>query len=203
LAESVKTIPANAKCEISLLLFDCSEDDISLIRSELLELRKLWPETRALVVISGDIPDLAEIRPGEALPLDGLLWDDVGGELLGAAMRLVHRGYTLVPADILSAATDLEKLAWTRNVGSGINIGAEHPLLARSTARQREVIQLLMTGLPNKEIARRLSITESTVKVHIRMIMDMLDAKNRTQIISRLIAVSEVNSSDGGNRTRT
>jgi DNA-binding NarL/FixJ family response regulator len=49
------------------------------------------------------------------------------------------------------------------------------------TARQRDVLDLLRQGKPNKLIARELRMCESTVKVHVRQIMRKLGAANRTQ----------------------
>lgn len=49
------------------------------------------------------------------------------------------------------------------------------------TARQRQVLELLRQGKPNKLIALELRMQESTVKVHVRQIMRKLGAMNRTQ----------------------
>jgi DNA-binding NarL/FixJ family response regulator len=47
--------------------------------------------------------------------------------------------------------------------------------------RQLAVLRLLVQGKANKEIARSLSMQESTVKVHVREIMRKLQAANRTE----------------------
>jgi LuxR family transcriptional regulator, maltose regulon positive regulatory protein len=51
--------------------------------------------------------------------------------------------------------------------------------------REREVFDLLSSGLTNKEIARRLYITESTAKVHIRHIFEKFDAHTRTEAVKK------------------
>jgi two-component system nitrate/nitrite response regulator NarP len=48
--------------------------------------------------------------------------------------------------------------------------------------RQREVISLIVNGMTNREIASTLIITENTVKVHLRNILDKLDVRNRQQL---------------------
>ncbi len=48
--------------------------------------------------------------------------------------------------------------------------------------RQREVISLVVNGMTNREIASTLIITENTVKVHLRNILDKLDLRNRQQL---------------------
>lgn len=49
------------------------------------------------------------------------------------------------------------------------------------TDREREVLALLASGLSNREISERLSITERTVKFHVSAVLSKLGAKNRTQ----------------------
>ena len=50
------------------------------------------------------------------------------------------------------------------------------------TAREIVIVQMVARGLRNRAIGEQLSITESTVKVHVRNIMKKLNAKNRTQV---------------------
>lgn len=53
---------------------------------------------------------------------------------------------------------------------------------AKLTHREQEVLRCLMAGLPNKRIARKLNISDSTVKTHLSNIMQKLDAHNRTEV---------------------
>jgi DNA-binding NarL/FixJ family response regulator len=50
------------------------------------------------------------------------------------------------------------------------------------TARQQEVMLLVAQGLSNKEIARRLNISEGTVKIHLHTIYHHLGLRNRTAL---------------------
>ena len=60
--------------------------------------------------------------------------------------------------------------------------GAEgRPPVPTLTAREREVLELLGEGLPNKLIARRLEISEKTVKSRLTSILRKLGFSNRTQ----------------------
>jgi DNA-binding NarL/FixJ family response regulator len=59
----------------------------------------------------------------------------------------------------------------------------EEPL----TAREREVLELLVQGLPNKAIAAPLGISDQTVKFHVAAICGKLGAINRTDAVRRAI----------------
>jgi len=49
------------------------------------------------------------------------------------------------------------------------------------TPRERDILKLIAQGLPNKMIARRLDITESTVKVHVKHLLKKMKLKSRVE----------------------
>ncbi len=55
------------------------------------------------------------------------------------------------------------------------------------TERELEVVELICNGLPNKEISKLLSISEYTVKDHIKNIMQKMNISSRSEIISLVI----------------
>jgi DNA-binding NarL/FixJ family response regulator len=55
---------------------------------------------------------------------------------------------------------------------------------AQLTPREHDVLELLVDGAPNKEIARRLGIAASTVKFHVRSIADKLGADGRAEAVA-------------------
>lgn len=100
---------------------------------------------------------------------------------LAAAILLSSRGIAVLPRP---AYDQLRQAA--RNGGASLRAARrksaaedEVPL----TLRQKQVVQLLLEGLSNKEIAHRLGITESTVKVHVRSIMGRAGVMSRTQLV--------------------
>jgi len=55
------------------------------------------------------------------------------------------------------------------------------------TPREHEILRLVSEGLGNREIARRLSISEHTVKFHVSSVLAKLDAGSRTEAVSHVI----------------
>jgi DNA-binding NarL/FixJ family response regulator len=71
---------------------------------------------------------------------------------------------------------------------NGISIHPNHPAVPESsldelTPRQQEVLSLLCNGESNKRIALNLDLSEHTVKLHVRAILQTLNAENRTQAV--------------------
>jgi DNA-binding CsgD family transcriptional regulator len=60
----------------------------------------------------------------------------------------------------------------------------------RLTTREREVFSLLVGGATNAEIANRLTVSETTVKSHVKHILRKLRAANRSEAIAKYLAMS-------------
>lgn len=67
------------------------------------------------------------------------------------------------------------------------------------TPRQMDVLTLLLQGLPNKLIARQLSLSVETVKDHVAAVLRVLGVNSRTQAV---LAVSQMTQGQGGYSTR-
>jgi DNA-binding NarL/FixJ family response regulator len=98
----------------------------------------------------------------------GFIPTNAGCAVAIQVLRLVRAGGTYIPSSCLSAQPDRTGL------------GAERGDLF--TGRQKQVIEAIRLGKPNKIIAYELNMCESTVKVHVRTIMKKLKARNRTEV---------------------
>ena len=67
------------------------------------------------------------------------------------------------------------------------------------SGREREVLQLVCEGATNREIAERLIVSEHTVKVHLRHILDKLDLRNRQQVAAYAVQEGLVMDIKSGN----
>lgn len=93
---------------------------------------------------------------------------------------------------VLSKTTPVEKLkgavisAISGHLAPAYAVASRHfgtsetPTL---TPRQEEVLRCICTGLSNKQIARKLQLSEATIKMHLKMIYAKLDVNSRTQAI--------------------
>jgi len=136
-------------------------DGIEAIRA----LATAAPKARVLVLSSfaDDERVFAAMQAGAA----GYLLKDVEPDQLAAAIRDAHRGRPVLHPDV--AARLMRRAA---DPG-----GAATAVLTR---REQEVLQLVVEGFANKQIARRLRITEKTVKTHVSSILQKLGVADRT-----------------------
>jgi LuxR family maltose regulon positive regulatory protein len=98
-------------------------------------------------------------------------------------------GLALASPDHRDAVIALIGRANDSKLGRRFGLELTTPLagpLGRLTAREQEVLALIAQGLTNKEIAGSLVISEATVKVHVRHVLEKLGAATRTEAASRL-----------------
>jgi DNA-binding NarL/FixJ family response regulator len=77
-----------------------------------------------------------------------------------------------------SADHDLARKAAGIDLGPRARSGARGSLLTR---REREVLELIKEGLTNREIAKALFLSQATVKVHVRHILEKTGSRTRTE----------------------
>jgi DNA-binding NarL/FixJ family response regulator len=142
-------------------LMDLRLPDMSGIDA-LMTIRGDFPNARILMLstFQGDVEILRAMEAGargflvKTMPPAGFL----------AAIRKVHAGGKCVPEDV--AANLVDHLA--------------DELL---TPRESEVLRLVAAGSRNRDVADTLSISEETVKVHVKHAMEKLGARDRTEAV--------------------
>ena len=139
----------------------------------------------------GGLEALHQIREqAPAVQVVMLTVSDDEADLL-EAMRSGARGYLLKNLKAEEFLDLLEGLArgetaLTRQAASRVihrlTQGGKSPGRgAQLTERELELLPLLVEGLANRAIAQRLSVSENTVKYHVKAILQKLEAKNRTE----------------------
>ena len=133
--------------------------------------------------ISDTVGRIKEQNPGASILVFGL-HEDL--PLAKSALRAGARGFIhagMRPEQLLRAvevAADGEIVAPRRLLEYLIN-HEEHTDLGTLTARQLEILSLVVEGLSNAEIGRRLFLSESTIKQHLRAAYKALGVSNRTE----------------------
>jgi len=134
------------------------------------------------------LPRLAEIMPAaRVLVLTAYATDErVFGALKAGAAGYLLKGTPaaeIVRAihDIHAGGSALEPTVAARVVAA---VGSPRRVSTELSPREREVLTLLAEGLPTKQIARALDITERTVKFHVASLFVKLGASNRAQVVA-------------------
>ena len=138
------------------------------------ELRQNGP--RPWVILAGADADDAWAVQALRCGARGILTKSASVETLIKAIRLVHQGQVWASHRVLTLV--VEELA-TRSAGPG---PLEPALRSRLSRREQDISQLIAGGLSNQEVARRLDISEATVKAHLTHIFQKLMLRGRGQL---------------------
>jgi two-component system, NarL family, response regulator len=122
-----------------------------------------FPDAKIIVLttFSGDAQILRALKAGAR----GYLLKELLRKELLEAIRTVQAGRKRIPPEI------------------AVQI-AEHASDSVLTRRETEVLQLVACGNPNKLVADKLSVTEDTIKMHVKNILSKLGANDRTHAVT-------------------
>ena len=141
-------------------------------------LREVAPAARILMLtVSEDENDLAAaLRNGAS----GYLLKTMEGDALSAAIRGAMRGESVVAQEMTGKLVAAYRSAAG---GSATPVATTPPApagpLASLSPRELDILRGIASGASNKEIARTLSIAETTVKIHVQHILRKLDVSSR------------------------
>ena len=129
----------------------------------ILAIRTEFPTARfaVLTTYEGDVQALRALKAGAT----GYLLKSMTPRELLDGIRQVHAGKKRIPPEIVAHL-------------------AEHLSDETLTVREVEVLQQIAGGNRNRDIAERLFISEETVKVHVKHVMEKLGASDRTEAVA-------------------
>ncbi len=130
----------------------------------------------AKVIIMDVMPAHGDIVDFVKAGVEGFIMKDATLEELAATIRSVAGGVKILPPQMTGSLFS-QMVSNEAVKRRPVALDAEG-----ATPREQEVIDLIKEGLSNKEIARRLHIATSTVKSHVRNIMEKLALHTRLQI---------------------
>jgi DNA-binding NarL/FixJ family response regulator len=150
------------KCRPDVTLMDLRLPDMSGVDT-LIAIRAEFPEARIIMLTTfeGDV----EIQRALEAGARAYLLKSMPPKELLEVIRQVHAGKKRIPPQLAARL-------------------AEHMSDEALTSREVEVLRQIAEGNRNRDIGEKLFITEETVKVHIKHIMEKLGASDRTQAVA-------------------
>jgi DNA-binding NarL/FixJ family response regulator len=162
--EALKVIP---KHEPEIVLMDIQLPNMSGIDC-LAQLKQLLPSVHIIMVT---------------------VYEDT--ERIFKALRMGACGYLLkrcAPEELIAAIREVRQggAPMSREIARKVIASFQEPLATAMevedlTAREREILELLANGFPNKQIADRLGLTDGTVRWHLRHVYNKLHVRSRTE----------------------
>ncbi|HET7711078.1 MAG TPA: response regulator transcription factor [Thermoanaerobaculia bacterium] len=127
--------------------------------------------TTRVILLTGNLTD-SDVVEAMKLGVKGIVLKEMAPKLLVQCVKKVAAGGVWIEKDAVSRA--MEKLLQEEAKGAVIR--------ETLTRREVEIVQMLTTGLSNREIADKLFISEGTVKSHLHTIYEKLGLKSRLQL---------------------
>jgi two-component system, NarL family, response regulator YdfI len=188
-----------ARRELSTLLDDAPDVEVVGTASSLEGAAEEWEELDVLLIrdsgesaseLFDSLEDNGLARQTAVL----LLLEQATANRVNRAIQLGIRGVLpadVAPAQLLSAVSAVAQGLLVLQPGEQALAAAstqsrngEPELFEPLTPREKEVLQMLASGLGNKQIAARLKISEHTAKFHVASILGKLGASSRTEAVS-------------------
>ncbi len=137
------------------------------------QIKQLNLDTKVLLLSAQDREEYLyeTLRAGA----DGYVLKDIAPDELAQALRVVARGEVLVQPQLAGRLL------------SRVGKQGNRPPYETLTARELDVLRLLVRGMRNKEIAARLYVSERTVNFHLANIYQKLNVSGRTEALSKAI----------------
>ena len=130
----------------------CAVDEIGNYRNA---------DKRAKIIVLAEHAGDSEISRSLKKGAFGYICKDISADELVKAIRVVNAGRKYIPSEIANILSE--------------NLGQEE-----LTPAERKILDNIVKGQSNKEIAYNLGISENTVKTHVKNIFDKLDVSDRT-----------------------
>jgi len=170
-ADTLRDVPADDPQGSGMLLLVQKPENLADFASDVQALKAR--DVRPWIVFMARSLNAAEIADSFALGGDGYLLEEISPAALVESLNLVILGEKVFPSQLVELMADADWIAAKAN-----SVQAHSPLLSD---RELEIVKWLVRGAPNKMIATKTSITEATVKVHIKAILKKIGVHNRTQ----------------------
>jgi DNA-binding NarL/FixJ family response regulator len=161
-SEGCEAIEQFRKSQPDVTLMDLRLPDMSGIDATV-AIRAEFPEARIIILTTFELD--TEIKRALAAGARAYILKTMPPKELMETIRQVHAGKKRIPPEV-------------------VTLLAEHLSDEALTGREIEVLQLIVEGNRNRDIAQHLFISEETVKAHVKHSMEKLGANDRTQAVT-------------------
>jgi DNA-binding NarL/FixJ family response regulator len=169
--QALKEIP---KRQVDIVLMDIQLPDISGIECTV-RLKHLLPAVQIIMVT---------------------VYEDT--ERIFKALRAGACGYLLkrcTPEELVTAIREVRQggAPMSREIARKVILSFQEPVTTAAeveglSPREREILELLASGFPNKQIAARLGLTDGTVRWHLRHVYNKLHVRSRTEAALKFLS---------------
>ncbi len=143
-------------------------------------IRERWSHIRIIALTS--FPDRDKVQDALSAGAISYLLKNVSGEDLAEAIRDAYAGRATLAQEAVQALLQPAPVV-------------SAPVHSDLTAREREVLALLIKGLNNHEIASQLNVSHATAKAHVSNILSKLGVSNRAEAVATALQQKLVNPS--------
>ncbi|WP_367108852.1 two-component system response regulator NarL [uncultured Psychrobacter sp.] len=156
-----------ANHEVDLVILDHKMPVLTGIET-LKEIRARNIEVKALLFTVSDSGE--DVQEALKLGVDGYLLKDMEPELIITDIRKVLRGELVISPNLAAILAQTLRKPSIDDIAGNL------------TSRELQVIQMIAEGMSNKMIANKLDIAESTVKVHVKHILNKTGLRTRVEV---------------------
>jgi DNA-binding NarL/FixJ family response regulator len=172
-ADGAEAVARLAETQVDVVLMDVQMPRMNGVEATAsITARENAPKVILLTTFDLDEYAVDGLRAGAS----GFLLKDASADEVLHAIRAVHAGDAVLAPS--TTRRMLEHLATARAAARDVS-----PLLERLTARERDVLLEIARGHSNAETARRLFLSEATVKTHVGHLLAKLEIRDRVQAV--------------------
>ncbi|MFQ5922351.1 MAG: response regulator [Anaerolineales bacterium] len=172
-SNGLEAVEKAGELQPDLILMDINMPELNGLEATQ-KIREQWPDINiVMLTVSEDDEHLFEAVKSGA---QGYLLKNIEAQEFNDLLEGLVRGEAAMPRNLAAKILDeFSRLAQQPEAGKK---SSDHDEL---TPREHDVLELLADGQSNKEIAASLSLSENTVKYHVRNILSKLHLRSRTQ----------------------
>jgi two-component system, NarL family, nitrate/nitrite response regulator NarL len=126
------------------------------------------------IVLLVETFDFDQMNRAFAAGVHGYILQDIPYQSFLVMIQLVSLGEKVVPRELIDSLAERPTAPLEHQA---TNVATLYGLVER----EREILECLVMGMPNKLISRRLGLSEATVKLHVKTIFRKMSVSNRTQ----------------------